>query len=185
MICSFSCSTSWQSLPAENGCPSHQLCEAGKGQTAAGKATERDRPARPLSRHSNQTSTPESARFNQLPGNESRDNNGEFAHSCDQRQGEGRIPGDAEKVAYEKITAFLDAQTSRHRKSRRPNRQHHALQDERVNERRVKIERVKRDPNFAGASDQRNNRPHTTHHDCTPPRVKRANSPIERLAALH
>src|SRR6266705_2080421 len=76
----------------------------------------KDRPARPLSRHSNQTSTPEAARFNQLPGNESRNAKGEFAHSCDQRQGEGRIPGDAEKVAYEKITAFLDAQTSRNRK---------------------------------------------------------------------
>ena len=135
--------------------------------------------------HCCQANTPEPARFNQLPGNEPRNAKGKFAYSCDQRQGEGRIPWDAKKVAYEKITAFLDAQTSRNRKSRRPNRQYRALQDECINERRVKIKRVKRDPNFAGASDQRNNCPQTTHHDRTPPRVKRANSPIERLAALH
>ncbi len=98
---------------------------------------------------------------------------------------ERSISGDAEKVADEKITAFLHAQTSGNRKGGRANRQHHALQDQRVNECRVEIKRVKRDPNFAGTSDERNNRPHTTHHDRTSPRVQRANGPIESLASLN
>src|SRR6266542_4142786 len=159
--------------------------QSGESKTASRKASRRSGLSGILPGVCSQARTPEAARFNQLPENQPRDAEGEFPNSCDQRQGEGSISGDAEKVADEKITAFLHAQTSGNRKGGRANRQHHALQDQRVNECRVEIKRVKRDPNFAGTSDERNNRPHTTHHDRTSPRVQRANGPIESLASLN
>src|SRR6266487_3580692 len=163
---------------------SHQLRQSSQSKKPFGKAPRPDRALGILSSSRGQAPTPQATRFNHLPENESRDSETKLAHPCDQRQSEGRISGDAKKVTDEKITAFLHAQTSGNRKGRRANRQHHALQDQRVNECRVEIERVKRDPNFAGASDERNNRPHTTHHDRTSPRVQSANGPIESLASL-
>src|SRR5256885_5342089 len=163
----------------------HKLRQPGESKTASGEAPRHNREPGALSNHRCQASPQEATCFNHLPGNEPRDAECEFPHSCDQRQSESRVSGDAEKVADEKITAFLHTQTSGNRKGSRANRQHHALQDQRVNECRVEIERVKRDPNFAGASDERNNRPHTTHHDRASPRVQRTNGPIERLATLH
>src|SRR5947207_2046795 len=163
---------------------SHQLRQSSQSKKPFGKAPRPDRALGILSSSRGQAPTPQATRFNHLPRNQPWNSKSKFPHSRDQGEGEGCISGDAQKVSYEKITAFLHAQTSGNSKGGRANRQHHALQDQRVNECRVEIERVKRDPNFAGASDERNNRPHTTHHDRTSPRVQRANGPIERLAAL-
>src|SRR5256886_16528821 len=163
----------------------HKLRQPGESKTASGEAPRHNREPGTLPNHCCQASPQEATRFNHLPGNEPWDAECEFPHSCDQRQGESRVSGDAEKVAHEKITALLHAQTSGNRKSSLASRQHHAMQDQRVNECRVKIERIKRNPNFAGATDQRNSRPHATHPECMPPGVKHANGPIERLAALH
>src|SRR5580765_4655658 len=99
----------------------------------------RNRQCRALSDQRSQTSTPEAACLNQLPGNQARNPEGKFAYSCDKRQGESRIPRDAKKVADEKITAFLHSETSGNREGRRANRQCRALQDDRINKCRVEI----------------------------------------------
>src|SRR5207247_975090 len=133
---------------------SHEYRQPRKSTKPAGEASRLSRPPGTLPNSRDQARTPEAARFDELPRNQPWNSESEFSHSRNQRQSESRISGDAQKVAHEKITTFLHAQTSRNRKGSRANRQHHALQDQRINECRVKIERVKGDPNFAGATYQ-------------------------------
>src|SRR5438034_7903486 len=83
----------------------HKLRQPGKSKTASGKTPRRNREPGTLSSHCCQASTQEAARFNHLPGNEPGNAERELTHSCDQRQGEGRISGDTQKVSDEKVAA--------------------------------------------------------------------------------
>src|SRR5438105_3962741 len=163
----------------------HQLRKPRKSKTPSGKTPRRNREPGTSSSNCCHSRTQETACFDQLPGNEPGDAKREFPHSRDQRQGESRISGDAQKIANEKVTTFLHAQTSGNSEGGGANGQHHALQDQRVNECRVKTKRVKRDPDFTRSEDQRGRRPQATHSDCMPPGIEHANGTIERLSALH
>src|SRR6266403_3537136 len=101
---------------------SYKFRQSRESEAAAGKASRLNRSLRILPNARGQARTPEATRLNQLPGNEARDTERQLPYSCNQRQGESRISGDAHQVADEKITAFLHAQTSGNRKGGRANR---------------------------------------------------------------
>jgi len=59
------------------------------------------------------------------------------------------------------------------------------LENERVQEGRVRAERVQCNKNFAGAADERNRRPGAARENAASPRIKFAHGLVERFAALH
>ena len=92
---------------------------------------------------------PDTARFNQLPRNQPRDSQNQFAHPCNQRERESGVTRNSEQITNDHVAALLHAEGARHWKHCRTNRQNHALKDHRVDERRLQTKCVKRDPDFA------------------------------------
>jgi len=58
------------------------------------------------------------------------------------------------------------------------------LENQRVDQRRVRTDRVKRDPDFARTKHQRNSRPQTASHHTASARVQFSNCLIQCVAAL-
>src|SRR5439155_22268190 len=92
---------------------SYQLFQSRKSKTAARKASRRNRQSGILSGVCSQTRAPETTPFDELPGNECRNPEADFARSRDQCQGESAFARNAEQISNHKITAFLHSQTGR------------------------------------------------------------------------
>src|SRR5439155_26115276 len=119
------CSSKWHGLDLVGR--SYKFRQPRNSKTAAGKASRSNRPPGILSNARGQARAPEAARFNQLPGNQSRNAQTDFTRSRDQGQSESAFAQNAEQMADDKITAFLHTQTSGNRKGGRANGQNHAL----------------------------------------------------------
>ncbi len=88
---------------------------------------------------------PNAASFDPLPRDQARDSQNQLPHPCNQREREGGVARNAKQITNEYVAALLHAKRARHREHCRANCQDHTLQDERVDERRPQIQRVKRE----------------------------------------
>src|SRR5438128_1687575 len=94
--------TRWPCLDLVGG--PHQFHQAGQSDSAFSETSRSDPATRASSRGSHCPSAPQTATFDQLPGNQPRDAESQFAHSRYQRKGKSRLAGDAKKIANDKVT---------------------------------------------------------------------------------
>src|SRR5947207_962233 len=97
----------------------------------------------------------------------------------------GGFSRNAEKVAHNKVAAFLHSQLTGNGEGRGFNRHGHALENECIQERGPRAQRVECDKNFAGTGDERNHCPSAARENAAPPPIKFAHRVVECFAPLH